>query len=151
MEKKEFDITAKPCKGLKDLCQSLGKEYRIISMDMERVIYRDFGNHFEIEVSRLNTNKKHPRGKIFIWKDKKTVIRTIRGIPKEQIADRLDEIASLMPVFERAYWTMEEAEKCTGCCEEQLISIARQNPHVVVAATSPMLFIRDKLVFCTRN
>ena len=80
----------------------LGKGYSIKIFDLERVIYSDFGNGYEVEVCRLNTNKKkNVYGTIHIWKDKNRVIRSIMRIPREQIKDRLDEIVSLMPVLEK--------------------------------------------------
>lgn len=139
------------CKGLKDLCLSLGDRYRIVTFDFEPVVYRNFFNGFEIEVSRLNNNRKNPLGTIFIWKDKKDVIRAIRGIPKDRIKEKLEEIESLMPFFEKEYWTMEDAIKCTGCSEEKIWKAVEGKKDVIVKESSPTLFIRDVLVFLTRG
>jgi len=142
-----FITIAAACKGLKDLCKSLGQGYSIREFDFEQVIYRDFGNGYEVEVCRLNTNKKkNVYGTIHIWKDGKRVIRSIMGIPREQIKDRLDEIVSLMPVFEKQYWTLQEAEMCMGCSEKKLLEIAQRRSEVVVNDCAAICFIKEELI-----
>ena len=37
--------------AIRALCRSLGKEYRVCTIDFEPVIYRDFGNGFNVEIS----------------------------------------------------------------------------------------------------
>ena len=44
---------------IKDLCKFLGDEYEVVINDFEYVIYRNFGNGYEIEVSGANTNSKN--------------------------------------------------------------------------------------------
>lgn len=85
-------------------------------------------------------------GTIHIWKDKNRVIRSIMRIPREQIKDRLDEIVSLMPVLEKQYWTLQEAEICTGCSEKKLLEIAQRKSEVVVSDCAGICFIRDELI-----
>lgn len=73
------------------------------------------------------------------------MIRSIMVIPREQIKDRLDEIASLMPVYEKKYWTLKEAELCTGCSGEELTMIARNRPEVLVDSTN-LTFQKEELL-----
>ena len=42
-------------KVLQALCDGLGEKYEIMMIDLERCIYRDFGNRFEVEVSGVHT------------------------------------------------------------------------------------------------
>ena len=41
----------------RELCRKLGDEYRIMRIDYEKVIYRDFGNGFNVEISGTHTTK----------------------------------------------------------------------------------------------
>lgn len=52
---------------IKDLCKFLGDEYEVVIIDFEYVIYRNFGNGYEIEVSGANTNSKNKPVTIFLW------------------------------------------------------------------------------------
>ena len=38
-------------KVLQALCDGLGENYKLMEIDLELCIYRDFGNRFEVEVS----------------------------------------------------------------------------------------------------
>ena len=40
------------------LCKSLGDDYRVTTIDLERVIYRDFGNGFNVEISGVHTTSE---------------------------------------------------------------------------------------------
>lgn len=133
------------CRGLKDLCIELGSSYSIKVFDYERVIYRDYGNGYEIEISRVNTNRKNAKGTIYIWEGKTSIVRAIRMVPREQIKQTVEQIEALMPVFEKKIWTMEEAKLCTGCTGEELIVIA-QNRLEVMADSSHMTFQKEKLL-----
>lgn len=53
--------------SLKELEQTLGGDYCIRTIDMEKCLYRDFGNGFNVEVScvsRANSNKK---AILYLW------------------------------------------------------------------------------------
>lgn len=45
----------------KELCRKLGDEYRIMRIDYEKVIYRDFGNGFNVEISGTHTTSEKKR------------------------------------------------------------------------------------------
>lgn len=44
-------------KVLQALCDGLGENYKLMEIDLELCIYRDFGNRFEVEVSGVHTAK----------------------------------------------------------------------------------------------
>ena len=46
---------------IRALCKSLGVDYRVTTIDLERVIYRDFGNGFNVEISGMHTSSMKKR------------------------------------------------------------------------------------------
>ena len=54
-------------KVLQALCDGLGEKYEIMMIDLERCIYRNFGNRFEVEVSGVHTTKQHKKATIYLW------------------------------------------------------------------------------------
>lgn len=85
-----------PSKGIKELCAKLGSDYSIKVFDFENVIYRNLGNGYDIEVSRLDNNKKTMNATIYVWKmDPPQVIDTIRNINSfESLEQTLSDIVS---------------------------------------------------------
>lgn len=53
---------------LKELCKELGKEYSIEIIDGEWVIYSDFHNGYDVEISGVNTTGSRKRVTIFCGK-----------------------------------------------------------------------------------
>lgn len=53
--------------AIRALCKSLGKDYRVTIIDGEKVIYRDFGNGFNVEISGVYTTSKRKRANIYLW------------------------------------------------------------------------------------
>lgn len=51
----------------RELCRKLGSEYQIIRIDLEKVIYRDFGNGFNVEISGTHTARKDKLATIYLW------------------------------------------------------------------------------------
>lgn len=45
-------------KVLQALCDGLGENYKLMEIDLELCIYRNFGNRFEVEVSGVHTASK---------------------------------------------------------------------------------------------
>lgn len=71
---------------IKDLCKFLGDEYEVVIIDFEYVIYRNFGNGYEIEVSGANTNSKNKPVTIFLWcTAPMNVIGCINGVPQNAL------------------------------------------------------------------
>ncbi len=52
--------------AIRALCRSLGKEYRVCTIDFEPVIYRDFGNGFNVEISGVYTTSKTRRATLYL-------------------------------------------------------------------------------------
>ena len=49
----------------RELCRKLGDEYRIMRIDYEKVIYRDFGNGFNVEISGTHTTSEKKKATIY--------------------------------------------------------------------------------------
>ena len=49
------------------LCRSLGPDYRILYIDLERCIYRDFGNGFDVEISGTHTTSNRKTATVYLW------------------------------------------------------------------------------------
>ncbi|WP_282146773.1 hypothetical protein [Ruthenibacterium lactatiformans] len=86
--------TKGPSKKLRDLCASLGPEYSIRIIDMEYVIYRDFGNGLDVEISGLDSGSAHARANIYLWDTKigTRIIDQVNGVPAGSLGDRVNEL-----------------------------------------------------------
>lgn len=51
-------------KVLQALCDGLGENYKLMEIDLELCIYRNFGNRFEVEVSGVHTAKQNKKATI---------------------------------------------------------------------------------------
>lgn len=85
-----------PTKGIKNICKQLGNEYCIRLFDFEQVIYRDFGNGYDVEVSGLNHNRKTFKATIYVWNaEKNHIVKTISNIDSiELLAEKLSEVTA---------------------------------------------------------
>ena len=52
---------------IRALCKSLGVDYRVTTIDLERVIYRDFGNGFNVEISGMHTSSMKKKATLYLW------------------------------------------------------------------------------------
>ena len=52
--------------AIQALCRKLGKEYSVTTIDFERVIYRDFGNGFNVEISGMHTTSKRRKAILYL-------------------------------------------------------------------------------------
>nr|DAO92397.1 MAG TPA: hypothetical protein [Caudoviricetes sp.] len=81
---------------LQDLCKSLGKNYIIATIDLERVIYRDFGNGFNVEISGVHTSKENKRATLYLWHGNSApaclIVKTISDVPRGSIGDVAEEL-----------------------------------------------------------
>lgn len=76
------------------LCKSLGKKYRIVTIDFEPVIYRDFGNGFNVELSFTHTTSKRKPALAYLWFGDGPgclVVRTLR-VPRKSIGAAVEEL-----------------------------------------------------------
>lgn len=70
---------------MKSLCKELGSEYIITVIDLSQVIYRDFGNGFDLEISGVNTASLRKRATLYLWHDKNRMIKIVKSVPQDQI------------------------------------------------------------------
>lgn len=87
---------AKPTRHMKELCKKLGSEYRITDIDLERVVYRDFGNGYDVEISGVNTSSLSKKARIYLWKDKHRIIKIIENVPQSGIGAWVDKLHALV-------------------------------------------------------
>lgn len=81
-----------PTKHMKQLCEKLGPKYSIRMIDTECVIYRDFENGFDIEISGANTSSEKKLVTIFLWRDKCKIEKTVEQVPQFKIGDCVEEL-----------------------------------------------------------
>ena len=81
---------------LRDLCKSLGKNYTIATIDLERVIYRDFGNGFHVEISGVHTSKENKRATLYLWHGNSApacfIVKTVFDVPRGSIGNVAEEL-----------------------------------------------------------
>ncbi len=91
----------KPTSHMKKLCRDLGSDYSIKSFDLEQVIYRDFSNGYDLEISGMNTNSTRKKATLYLWKDAVLIIKKVVNVPQTDIgrwADLLcEKTLSLCP------------------------------------------------------
>ena len=61
-------------------------------MDLERVINRDFGNGYDVEISNMNTTSLRKKARIYLWKDKKRIVDRVYDVPREDIGKVVDAL-----------------------------------------------------------
>lgn len=84
--------TQKPVQHIKKLCRELGSQYSIKTIDLEPVIYRDFYNGYDIEVSGLNHNSDRARATIYLWKDKRVIVDRLDRVEQGQIGQAVEKL-----------------------------------------------------------
>lgn len=79
---------------MKELCESLGKQYRTCTIDLEPVIYRDFENGFNVEISGVYTTSKKKPATIYLWFGTEQpdcmIVRTEYRVARESIASTVE-------------------------------------------------------------
>lgn len=74
-----------PIKHLRELCHALGSGYHIRLFDGEQVIYRDFGNGYDLEISGMNTSSLRKKAILYLWKDANRIIKKVIDVPQRDI------------------------------------------------------------------
>lgn len=77
---------------LRELREKLGDKYRITHIDLERVLYRDFGNGFDVEISEVDTTNPKKKAVIYLWFEKNLIVEHFRNIPRGSIGDKVEEL-----------------------------------------------------------
>lgn len=93
---------AKPSKHIKQLCEELGPLYSVQTIDWEYVIYRDFGNGFDVEVCGMDTGGSRKLANIYLWFQKTRIAKTIYRVHQGEISDRIEELYALAQCGELA-------------------------------------------------
>lgn len=81
-----------PTAHMRQLCRELGPEYIIRELDLERVIYRDFGNGYNVEISGANTRSLKKCVTLYLWRGESRSIKSTRDVPQDQIHQRVEEL-----------------------------------------------------------
>ena len=80
------------CPSIRELKKNLGKDYRITVIDLEKVLYRDFGNGFNVEISGVSYANRRKPATIYLWfGDELTdcmIVKTVRNVGRS--ADAID-------------------------------------------------------------
>ena len=74
------------------LCKELGDGYRILRIDGERCIYRDFGNKFDVEISGTNTTSRRKKASIYLWYEGRFTVTCIHEVPFTEIGNVVDSL-----------------------------------------------------------
>lgn len=89
-----------PTSHLRKLRRDLGPDYAITEIDLESVIYRDFGNDYDVEISGANTNNLQKGVNVYLWHEKRKIVAEIRDLPQSQIYSCVEKIlAPLVALF----------------------------------------------------
>lgn len=81
-------------KHIQELCAELGPNYEVRVIAFENVIYRNFGNGFDVEISGMNTNSKKKRATLY-FQNKRRIIKIIENVPQSNIGDVVEELKCL--------------------------------------------------------
>ena len=72
------------------LKKQLGPEYRICTIDLERCLYRGFGNGFNVEISGVSSGKKRLKAPLYLWYGDKApdclIVKTVHNIDRSASA-----------------------------------------------------------------
>ena len=82
-----------PRKGLKDILTMLGDKYQIKVIDLENVIYRDYGD-YDVEVSGLDNNRKNMNAFVYVWSKKPSKI--VEKYPEIKSYGNLKELLDIL-------------------------------------------------------
>lgn len=82
--------------SIRALAKQLGENYRVTTIDLEPVIYRDFGNGYNVEISGVYTTSKKKKATIYLWRGDRlpecTIVRSVRDVCREDIASVVEEL-----------------------------------------------------------
>lgn len=85
-------------KAIKELCDSLGDDYRVQNIDLETCIYRDFGNGFDVEISGVYTTSQQKKATIYLWCVGEgqyfQIVRIVNGVERDEIGKVVEELLS---------------------------------------------------------
>lgn len=83
---------------IRALCKSLGDDYRVTTIDFERVIYRDFGNGFNVEISGMHTSNMKKKATLYLqYGDTMCeciIVKKVRDVAREEISRKVEDLYS---------------------------------------------------------
>ena len=84
--------------SLRELKKSLGSDYRILTIDWEKCLYRDFGNGFNVEVSGVSHANRKSTATLYLWFGDHAydclIVKTVRDVGRsaEAIGEAVDDL-----------------------------------------------------------
>ncbi len=76
--------------SIKELLKQLGKDYRITHIDWEKVLYRNFGNGFNVEISGVSRANRRKPATIYLWFGETAptclIVKTVRDVGRSAAA-----------------------------------------------------------------
>ena len=78
-----------------NLCKSLGREYFVDVVELERCICRDFGNGFAVEISQTHVADEFANASIYLWcalDGDPFIVKNIRDVPRKAIHAVVEEL-----------------------------------------------------------
>lgn len=82
--------------AIRALAKSLGDEYSVCTIDLERVVYRDFGNGFNVEISGVHTASTKKKATIYLWfgevPPECIIVKTVHDVAREDIANEVEAL-----------------------------------------------------------
>lgn len=67
---------------VRELRRECSRDYCIRYIDLEKCIYRDFGDGHDVEISGLSgSRRKEYEATIYLWKDGRRCIKKVRHVP----------------------------------------------------------------------
>ena len=76
---------------IRALAKKLGNEYRVTVIDFEHVVYRDFGNGYNVEISGMYTTSKKKKATLYLW-DGETigarVVKIVSDVAQDDIGKK---------------------------------------------------------------
>ncbi len=81
--------------SIRALAKQLGKEYRVTVIDFEPVVYRDFGNGYNVEISGMYTTSKKKKATLYLWNGDTIgshTIKILRGVERENIGAEVEAL-----------------------------------------------------------
>lgn len=65
---------------LSELKRQYSRDYSIKTIDLERCLYFDFGNGYDVEISGADNRKRDHRLNIYLWKDKNRIVDKVENV-----------------------------------------------------------------------
>lgn len=82
--------------SIRALAKQLGKDFKVTVIDLEPVVYRDFGNGFNVEISGMYTTGKRKKATIYLWHGDKQpdciIVKTVHDVFHKDIGAVVEEL-----------------------------------------------------------